>query len=233
MFDGKEFHTEAGPFTAGGGNFYAAQTFNNSPDGRVVQIGWMRGGPNPAKQYGLPYNQQMTFPCELTLRKVDVVPRLFAWPIKEIESLVEATHEQGPVQVGEEGIDLLAGGKLDLADIELEFNPGEAATVYFDLGKARVWYRSDRHELWMSGVNEKGERIDTRMFRDLGLRDGAVRLRFLVDRLSVEAFAFDGEQFYAGYYAPLEEEGGAIVRASAAGAELLSAKVRVLRSAWR
>ena len=48
VFVGTTFHTEAGPFQAGGGNFYAAQTFNNAPQDRAVQIGWMRGGPNAA-----------------------------------------------------------------------------------------------------------------------------------------------------------------------------------------
>lgn len=231
-FDGKEFHTEAGPFVPGGGNFYAAQTFNNSPDGRVVQIGWMRGGPNTAEKYGLPYNQQMAFPCELTLRDVKGVPRLFAWPIKEIESLVEATHEQGPAALDEKGFDVFNGERLDLADIEISFDPGDAETVNFDLGKARLWYKGASHELWMSGVNDGGDRVDTLMLRDLAPRDGVVKLRLLVDRLSVEAFAFGGEQFYAGYYVPLDEAGGAVVRASGGGASIHSAKARQLRSAW-
>jgi sucrose-6-phosphate hydrolase SacC (GH32 family) len=231
-FDGKEFHTEAGPYVAGGGNFYAAQTFNNSPDGRAVQIGWMRGGPNTAEKYGLPYNQQMAFPCELTLRDVNGEPRLFAWPIKEIASLVEATHKQGHRPVDEQGVDLMGGEKLDLADIELAIDPGNVETVYFDLGKARLLYKSDRHELWMSGVNDNGDRVDTLMLRDLAPRDRVVKLRFLVDRLSVEAYAFDGEQFFAGYYLPLDEEGGAVVRASGQGATLHWANARQLRSAW-
>ncbi|QDV73959.1 glycoside hydrolase family 32 protein [Botrimarina mediterranea] len=232
-FDGKEFHTEAGPFVAGGGNFYAAQTFNNSPDERVVQIGWMRGGPNPAETHGLPFNQQMSFPCELTLRDMNGEPRLFAWPIEEIATLVEETREQGRVAVDEDGADLLNGGVLDLADIELAFEPGDAETIHFDLGKARLWYKSGSRELWMSGVDDKGDRTDVLVFRNLKPRDGVVKLRLLIDRLSVEAFAFGGEQFFAGYYLPLEQDGGAVVRASSGGAAIRSAEVRRLRSAWR
>jgi fructan beta-fructosidase len=71
------------------------------------------------------------------------------------------------------------------------------------------------------------------MLRDLAPRDGVVKLRLLIDRLSVEAFAFGGEQFYAGYYVPLEKAGGAIVRASGGDATILSATVKQLRSAWR
>lgn len=232
-FDGKAFHTEAGPFQAGGGAFYAAQTFNNSPDGRVVQIGWMRGGPNAAEKYGLPYNQQMAFPCELTLHSVDGVPKLFAWPIVEIDTLVEAMHTSGPVMVDHHGRDLTEGDPLDLADIEIEFDPGDAATVYFDLGRARLRYVRDKHELWMSGVNDQGDRVETLMLRGLAPREGSIKLRLLVDRLSVEAYAFGGERFYAGYYDPHEVPRGVFVKASDGSANVQAMRVRKLRSAWR
>ena len=49
-----------------GHNGYAAQTWSDVPadDGRRLQISWMRGGKYPA----MPFNQQMSFPVELTLR---------------------------------------------------------------------------------------------------------------------------------------------------------------------
>ena len=34
----------------------------------------------------MPFNQQLSFPCELTLRSTPRGPRLFKWPVKEIES---------------------------------------------------------------------------------------------------------------------------------------------------
>src|SRR5205814_1436495 len=63
-FDGKTFHRESGKHRLWYGNFYAAQTFSATPDGRRIQIGWGNGITFP----GMPFNQQMTFPCELTLR---------------------------------------------------------------------------------------------------------------------------------------------------------------------
>ena len=44
------------------GKFYASQTFDNSPDGRRIQIGWMRVG-----MKDMPFNQTFSFPHHLTL----------------------------------------------------------------------------------------------------------------------------------------------------------------------
>ena len=89
VYDGVTFQPEAGPFQGDfGGNFYAAQTWNNTRD-RVLQIAWMRGGEYP----GMPFNQQMSFPCGLSLRKTPLGIRLFRMPVKEIENLNVETIE--------------------------------------------------------------------------------------------------------------------------------------------
>lgn len=84
-FDGKKFKIEQ-HFTRyenGGGYFYASQTYNNSPDGRRIQIGWGRNITNP----GLPFNQPMLFPTELKLKRTQNGYRLCPTPVKEIETL--------------------------------------------------------------------------------------------------------------------------------------------------
>ena len=77
-FDGKTFAPET-PLLRGdaGASFYAAQTFSDIParDGRRVQIAWMRGGDYP----GMPFTQQMSFPCTLTLHSTPDGPRLYRW----------------------------------------------------------------------------------------------------------------------------------------------------------
>ncbi len=67
-FDGEKFVPEQkGLRMDGGPNFYAVQTYSDIPkrDGRRIQIAWMNGGSYP----NMPFNQQMSFPCRLTLRK--------------------------------------------------------------------------------------------------------------------------------------------------------------------
>ena len=85
-FDGAKFTPEAGPFPADyGTNYYAVQTFSDIPakDGRRIQIAWMNGGAYPQ----MPFNQQMSTPCELTLHRTPEGLRLSRWPAREIAAL--------------------------------------------------------------------------------------------------------------------------------------------------
>jgi fructan beta-fructosidase len=83
-FDGKTFAPESGKYYYGNGAIYAAQTFDNIPasDGRRIQIGWGR-----IQQPGMPFNQMMLLPTELTLRTTKDGIRMFSQPLKEIEML--------------------------------------------------------------------------------------------------------------------------------------------------
>lgn len=81
-FDGNEFKPEFGKYFYSWGSQYAAQTFNNTPDERRIQIGWGR-----VTHPGMPFNQMMLFPCELTLRTTSEGIRMFCEPISEIEMI--------------------------------------------------------------------------------------------------------------------------------------------------
>src|ERR1051326_2399890 len=108
-----------------GKNFYAAQTYSDIPaaDGRRVLIGWMTGGKYPS----MPFNQQMTFPVELTLRRAPDGLRLRRGPGREIARLYARTHDwkDATVRPGQNPLANLSG---DLFDIEAEVEPGEAKT---------------------------------------------------------------------------------------------------------
>ena len=90
-FDGHSFTPETDVLQAEqGANGYAAQTWSDIPaeDGRRIQISWMRGGLYPA----MPFNQQMSFPVELTLRTLPDGIRLCREPVREIELLHTGTR---------------------------------------------------------------------------------------------------------------------------------------------
>ena len=90
-FDGTTFIPEGDAQRADhGANFYAAQTWSDVPesDGRRTQIAWMSGSKPP----DMPFNQQMSFPCELTLRTTSEGIRLHREPVAEIENIHTYTH---------------------------------------------------------------------------------------------------------------------------------------------
>ena len=85
-FDGRKFTEETQRFPCDvGPNFYATQTWGNTEtgDGRRIQVAWMREPAFP----DMPFNQQISFPCELTLRGTPAGPRVFREPVKEIAFL--------------------------------------------------------------------------------------------------------------------------------------------------
>ena len=94
-FDGKSFTTD-GKVGKGdlGKHYYAAQTFNNSPDDRVIIIGWMAteeiriNSPRDKNIFienKTSWNQQMSFPSKMELKTTKKGVKLFRTPIKEIE----------------------------------------------------------------------------------------------------------------------------------------------------
>lgn len=237
-FDGKQFQAETETLQIARGNFYAAQTFNQAPNGRIVQIGWMQGGPDSAELFDVPHNQQMAFPCDLNLKTTPDGIRLFATPIPEIQSLYSKTHNLGAIKL-EAGVNALRNLNdrdpvdLDLVDLEVTFSPGDAKQVVFDLPRVSVKYDVEKHVLRHSGIDDKGEPKEFTCIDKLPPRQGKVTLRLLIDRLTVEAFAFDGEKFGAYYIHPDHGPGKLSIHSVGGDAQIHDLKIRELKSAWK
>jgi len=190
-FDGKKFMPEAGPIRGDfGRNFYAAQTWTNSPDGRRVQIAWMAGGRYP----GMPFNQQQSFPCELTLRTTPKGIRLFRYPVGDIKGLHTKpfTLKDQTLKPGDNPLSELSG---DLFDIELEVEPGVATEFGIRL-----------HETAITWADGKVSCLGA--VADLFPVDGRIKLRILVDRTSIEVFGNDGEVSMTSCFLPGEQNTG-------------------------
>jgi len=87
-FDGKTFtpETEMLRYNIPGG-MTAAQTYNDEPDGRRIQIGW-----GHARFPEMPFAQTFTFPQEYSLKTTPNGIRLIIKPIKEIEKLYTKSY---------------------------------------------------------------------------------------------------------------------------------------------
>src|SRR5262249_53695117 len=97
-FDGRSFAEETPQLPCDHGpNFYATQSWGNiaGQGGGRGQVAWRRGGQSP----DMPFNQQMTFPCDLTLHAVNGSPRLFRKPAREIEGRHGREHAVGDLDL--------------------------------------------------------------------------------------------------------------------------------------
>ena len=86
-FDGKVFTPESGKHRVSTGAIYAAQTFNNVPDGRRIQIGWAN-----INHRGMPFRGQMLLPTELSLHTTKEGVRLVSKPISEVSTLLNPLY---------------------------------------------------------------------------------------------------------------------------------------------
>ena len=185
-FDGTTFTPESGPHPLQRGNcFYASQTYNDVPDGRRVLVPW-----GQVAMPGMPFNQMMGLPVALTLRSGVEGLRLSAYPVRELESLrtKARTWRDAPLEPDE---DILRGVEGELFDIVCELAPGKAREVAFELRGFPVVYDVGREEL-RSGDHRA----------PLPLVAGRVRLRILVDRVSVDVFGGDGRLYMPMQFHP-------------------------------
>ncbi len=181
-----------------GMDFYAPQTVR-TPDGRTVMIGWMQnwdtvGHPD---EPDIPWHNQMTVPREIRIRGGKLLQR----PVRELDAL-----RRNPLR----GEGLRVDGSLDLpglrgrvADLSLSVRAAEENAPCPDFTLCVARDGDLRTELRYSAAEGTLtlDRTWSRIRRNyshvrscpIGEKGGTVRLRVILDRFSVEAFANDGE----------------------------------------
>jgi len=216
-FDGREFRTEIYKQRFNWGNcFYASQTFNNIPpeDGRRIQIAW-----GTVAIPGMPFNQMMTFPCELSLRGTSEGPRLFARPVREIERLHMETFTFSDRSISD-GANLLAGFSGELFHIVADIELGGASEIAFDIRGIPVVHHVAKQEL---ACAEKSA--------PLKAEDDRIQLELLVDRTSIELFGNEGAIYMPMGVIPSEDNRSLALRGDGR-AKVVRLEVSELRSAW-
>ena len=120
-FDGKIFHKESGPLGTTHGAFYAAQTFSDVPDGRRIQIGWVRTN-NYVEQFpDQIVSQAFTLPHEMTLRETKDGLRVFFSPVKELEALRGEVLAEGKNLTPAQANEMLQNCAGELSEVWIEF----------------------------------------------------------------------------------------------------------------
>jgi len=218
-FDGQRFTTETGPHQVDwGANYYAVQTYSDIPetDGRRIQIAWMNGGRYPK----MPFNQQMSFPCEMRLRRFPEGLRICRLPVREIETIHEKEHAWTDLTLkpGENPLDSIGG---DLFDIRAEIELQDASAVQIRVRNQAIHYSVGEKKLTCLGRRAALE--------PMGRRIG---LQILVDRTSIEVFGNEGKVSMTSCFLPKAKDRGLSLEALGGSVKVVSLKVFPLRSAW-
>jgi sucrose-6-phosphate hydrolase SacC (GH32 family) len=213
-FNGTEFKEETGRFPCDvGPNFYATETWANTDtgDGRRIQTAWMRapGFPN------MPFNQQISFPCELTLHTTPNGLRIFRQPIHEIELLHQGQDTwTNRILKANQVLPLEPSGQL--YHIRAEVSIPEGARLIFNLRGVPVVLTAKTLESGNAPAAVAGQ-IKT--------------VEILLDRASIEAYVNQGEISSTRFVLP--NENGMSVKAEGGPATIESITVYSLNSAWK
>ena len=213
-FDGIEFKEETGRYACDiGPNFYATETWANTEtgDGRRIQAAWMRGSTFP----DMPFNQQLSFPCELTLRSTPNGPRLFREPIREI-ALLHRDQDTWTNRTlrADETLPLEPSGRL--FHIKAAVNIPEGARLTFNIRGIPVILTAHTIE---SGTSPAS------------VQDQIKTVEILVDRTSIETFVNQGEISSTRFVLP--SENGLSIKVEGGSVTLQSLTVYQLNSAWK
>jgi sucrose-6-phosphate hydrolase SacC (GH32 family) len=222
-FDGQEFTPETQPRHLESGNcWYASQVYSDIParEGRCIMIPWGRL-PNGDMFRGMPFNQMMGLPVELTLHSEASGAVLHVSPVRELASLRQH-KEKIPPQPIMPGVNPLAKIRGELFEIEAQMGIGTAKRIQFDLRGVPVTYDVANQKLSCPGC-EAG----------LAPVDDKINLHIFVDRASVDIYGGDGT-LYMPTATDLSPDNEALNLSSQGGeARIVSMTVYDLKTAWK
>lgn len=222
-FDGKKYVQETkkqkGDY---GRNFYATMTFDNMPasDPRRIQLAWMRGWDEYPKN--MPFNQQISFPCELTLHHLAEGIVMHRYPVQEISKLYDKmfSRENLTLKAGENPLVSLQGELFDI-DVMIDIAHSNCSRIEFTLCGNTVVYDITSHVLESAGSKAP-----------LEPRDNKIEIRILMDRLSLETFGNRGEISITNIAYHTKSEPLLALNAVNGEAKIISLTVRTLKSMW-
>jgi fructan beta-fructosidase len=152
---------------------YAAQTFNNTPDGRRIQVCW---GIIPTD--GMPFNNMITFPTEMSLKTGAFGPMLHSNPIEEISTLFQKSYRY----------DKLSTGKKDLNEM---LDQIESPLLHVKLeAKCRRQFSILLNGYKFTYNPKSGNETETFI---PSIPYTPVNLEFIIDVNSIELFINDGQ----------------------------------------
>jgi sucrose-6-phosphate hydrolase SacC (GH32 family) len=223
-FDGKTFTPEhPGKRQVHWGCYYASQTFDNAPNGRKIQMGWVRRG------FGKPpWDQLFSFPHQLTLHKTEDSIRMFAKPVDEIEKL-RAKSNKADAQdlVADRPVNLPVGS--DLLDVRLTVDVGNAKEIVLNLPGRQIVYSVTEQRF--KGI-PSDDRTGEPEIGQMKPVNGKIDIQVLADRGLTEIIGNHGRVFITTSGPPKQNAPNISFEARGGGAKLITLEAHELKSIW-
>jgi fructan beta-fructosidase len=181
QFDGATFTPSTAELPGNlGSGFYASQTFTSMKPGdhRKVRIGWAQ-----ISTPGMPFNQLMYFPTELTLQTTASGVRLCSTPIDEITNNAINAYVWTNLNLNP-GYNPLSGIRGSLFDLKAQFAANSAQMIVFTFQNVTVSYNASTQQISCNG--------DTQSLPPI---NGLVQLEIVADLDTIEIFGNNGQLY--------------------------------------
>lgn len=177
-FDGEKFNIEGAAQKTHFGQYYAAMTFNDAPNNRVVQVGWLNKWPYQDTNYKM----QLSISNEITLKtNPEGYPALYAYPVKELKILRVDSLIQTNITVGK--TPYVPDFKAELLDLNIVARVKEGAVLNMKIRGQEIVYNRIENSISCEGTKV-----------NLITKGEIQEFRILVDRVSIEIFCNKGEK---------------------------------------
>ena len=196
---------DAMPIIDHGMDYYAAVTWNHTPDGERYGIGWMSHWSYAGALPTSTWRQAMTMVRKYELRTVNGQVQLVSSPVEALDTLRTGESFSTTDVTVSDGADVVLdqGAAGNAYDMEVVFDPGsasrsgvkvlasgdEATVIGYDAQAGTVYV--DRTNSGRTSFSPAFPSVSSAPVKPDA--DGLIHLRVLVDRSSVEVFAGSGE----------------------------------------
>ncbi len=226
-FDGSTFTSITGRMKSDWGtNYYAPQICSNIPDsdGRTIQIAWLKDG----KFTDMPFNGQMTFPSELTVKKFPSGYKLLRKPLTEIEELHDKqyswSHKNTIPGIDQNHLKKVSGACLHIIgefDLKTSDNFGLMLRHSNKAAGIEVLYNVKRGVLTVLGNTVP-----------LLPEDNIIKLEIILDRSSLEIYANDGQAVVSNLYETDLKSTDVVLFTNGGELEIVQADIYEMNSIW-
>lgn len=243
-FDGKKFTNNNSSdkvlWTDYGADFYAGVTWNNTGNkGKPLWLGWMSNWQYANDTPTSPWRSSTTVPRELSLVQTEKGLQLKQTPVQQLITLRDKAFKLSNQSIIP-GKNLLKNVKGDTLEIEAELSANKASEVGFKVRNGNGQYTT-------IGYNPSNETVfidRTHSGYDFGPNvkkiheapvqntNGKVKLKFLLDRSSIEVFVNEGKQVLTDQIFSSPENQGVELYSLGGTAHLESLEMYTLKSIW-